>query len=276
MVGMNSACEPHSQVARLGAVSFLNTRPLIDGLDQDPRVQLRFAVPSALPGLLMEDMVDAALIPVVDLARSAGRWQRVSNACIASEARTLTVRVFSKVPPEQMEVLHVDGDSHTSVALARIIWSKVYRRSLEQKPMVPAEKLRDCESVLLIGDKVVTTPMPWFDHHVDLGDAWKKWTGLPFVFAVWATPANSSGRTRVDTEQLARILESARDRGVPRASALAAEFGPQRGWPADLAHEYLSRALMYTITPAALAGMNRFFELLAEAGIAPRVGEPTA
>lgn len=280
MAGMKPACDPHQNVARFGAVSFLNTRPLIDGLDHDPRVQLRYAVPSALAGLLMEGLVDAALVPVVDLARSAGRWQRVSNACIASDGRTLTVRVYSKVPPEQMEVLHIDADSHTSVALARIIWSNVFHRPLRIEPVPPVDKLRDCESVLLIGDKVATTPMPWFDHHVDLGDAWKKWTGFPFVFAVWAASSDLDAETgknqgELRRDQIARILETARDRGVARALELAVEFGPQRGWPVALAKEYFSRTLMYTLTPAALAGMNRFFDLLAEAGIAPRVGEPT-
>ena len=191
MPGMTSSDDQHEhEPFRLGVVSFLNSRPLIEGLADDPRVSLRFAVPSALPGLLQEGEVDAALIPVIDLASSAGRWQRVSDACIGSDGRTLTVRVFSKVPPEQMEVLHVDPDSHTSVALARLIWANVYCRPLRIEPIVPVDQLRDCESVLLIGDKVVTTPMPWFDYHVDLGDAWKKWTGLPFVFAVWATNHN--------------------------------------------------------------------------------------
>lgn len=252
---------------RVGAVSFLNTRPLVEGLDDDPRVEMHYAVPAALPALLREDKVDVALVPVIDLARSAGRWKRVSDACIGADGRTLTVRVFSKVPPERMEVLHVDRDSHTSVALARLIWANVYRRPLRLEPMVEADRLADCESVLLIGDKVVTTPMPWFDHHVDLGDAWKRWTGLPFVFATWVAPAKAA------TDELAGILGEARDRGVARARQIAAEVGPARGWPADLAVEYLTRRLSYTITSEALAGMNRFFELGAEAGIVQQAGE---
>jgi chorismate dehydratase len=265
-------------VARLGAVSFLNTRPLVDGLDDDPRVELHYAVPSALPGLLAEGLVDAALIPVIDLARNADKWERVSDSCIGSDGRTLTVRVFSKVPPERMEVLRVDSDSHTSVALARLIWGHVYRRPLQLEPMVPAEDLRDCESVLLIGDKVATTPMLWFDYHVDLGDAWKKWTGLPFVFAVWARKKEGRGdagtrrcgdKLSIDGDPIARVLECARDSGTARAAEIGAEYGPKRGWPTALAVEYLTRALMFKLTPAALAGMNRYFELLVEAELVP-------
>jgi len=352
MAGMDAAPGSDLTVARLGAVSFLNTRPLVDGLDHDRRVQLRYAVPSALPGLLGEGLVDAALVPVIDLARRAGEWERVSDACIGSDGRTLTVRVFSKVPPERMEVLHVDPDSHTSVALARLLWSHVYGRPLRLEPIAAAERLRDCEAVLLIGDKVVTTPMPWFDHHVDLGDAWNKWTGLPFVFAVWARRTERRGDAATwrhgemkpdavtrgrgngasagvapgcgdvgcecrprselqsepqclpqslsaseglsepeaqareqsrrgdavkrgpgsfDDDPIARILEAARDRGVLRAAEIGAEYGPQRGWPRELAVEYLTRVLMFKLTPEALAGMDRYFELLAEAGLLSRM-----
>jgi chorismate dehydratase len=270
MARMQTATQPADrQPLRLGAVSFLNTRPLVDGLTEDSGVELRFAVPAMLPGLLHEGLVDAALVPVIDLARSAGRWERVSDACIASDGRTLTVRVFSKVPPDRMEVLHVDPDSHTSVALARLIWEHVYHRPLRIEPMVEAERVRDCESVLLIGDKVVTTPMLWFDHHVDLGDAWKKWTGLPFVFAVWAAPAAGGSGAGGLRAQLAEVLERARDRGVSRAAELAREYAPQRGWPESLAVEYYLRAIQYRMTEPALAGMSRFFELAARSGLVP-------
>ncbi len=270
----DSTCER----LRLGVVSYLNSKPLIAGLAEAPHVDLHLAVPSALADMLHDGVVDASLMPVVDLARSAGTWERVSDACIASDGRTLTVRVFSKVPPEQVEVLHVDTDSHTSVALARIIWANVYRRPLCLEPMVAPDKLRDCEAVLLIGDKVVTTPMLWFDYHVDLGDAWKKWTGLPFVFAVWAMKtqiaelgAQGAGcRAKSELrDRLAAVLSTARDRGVAQAREIAAEMAPAHSWPVPLAVEYMTHALMYTVTPAALAGMNRFFELLAESDIVP-------
>lgn len=287
-----SCSQPDRGPFRLGVVSFLNSKPLIEGLANDPRVVLRFDVPSALSELLRENEVDAALIPTIDLARSDGRWQRISDACIGSDGRTLTVRVFSKVPPERMDVLYADPDSHTSVALARMIWANVYHRPLRIEPLAATSQLRQCESVLLIGDKVVTTPMPWFDHHVDLGDAWKKWTGLPFVFAVWAInqpeaqarvlsepepqlPALSepgAQATGLAQADLARILSEARDRGVTRAAEIAAQAGPAHGWPVDLAVEYMTHALTYKITPAAEAGMNRYFELLDQAYIAPQAG----
>lgn len=247
---------PERTPTRLGVVSFLNSRPLIEGLYDDPAIAMRYAVPAALPGLLSEGLVDAALIPVIDLARSKGAWTRISDACIGSTAKTLTVRVFSKVPADQVTVLNVDRDSHTSVALARLIWSHVYQRDLQLQPIPNPDQIRDCESVLLIGDKVVTTPMPGFAYQIDLGEEWNRWTGLPFVFAVWAGPAGG------DHADLARRLSAARDVGVSHAAQVAAKYGPGQGWLIEFAEDYLARRLLYTLTPAAEAGMNRFIELV--------------
>ncbi len=258
---------PHTW--RLGAVSFLNTLPLVDGLADDARISLRYAVPSALPELLHTGQVDASLVPVIDVARSRGAWQRVGDACIGSDGLTLTVRVFSKVPAEQIDLLHVDGDSHTSVALARVIWSHVYGRDIEQARLPAGSRPQDCRSVLLIGDKVVTTPMPGFEHQVDLGEAWKRWTGLPCVFAGWAGPP------RGGLDELGASLGQARDRGVAKAAELAARGAPGRNWPIDIAVDYLTRKLMFKLDARGEQGIARFFELAGELGLtAPLRGEP--
>jgi len=254
----------------LGVVCFLNARPLIEGLETDPTVRLEFAVPSALAEKLQRGHVDAALIPVIDLARWGStddnlrtRWEPISDACIGSDGETMTVRVFSRVPPEQMSTIHVDGDSHTSVALAQLIWSRYYKRRLECVPLDESTRLDDCESVLLIGDKVVTRRPTNFTYDIDLGAAWKEWTGLPFVFAVWAAPLNRPH------DRLTKLLNDARCRGVARARDIAAEVGPALGWPVALAREYLTERLTYTLTPPAREGMRRFLELAKEEGLVP-------
>jgi len=210
--------------------------------------------------------VDAALVPVIDLARAKGEWEQVSDAGIGCNGETLTVRVFSRVGPRQMTTLHVDGDSHTSVALAQLIWLHWYRRPIRPAPLADATSLENCESVLLIGDKVVTTPTEDFEHTIDLGEAWKAWTGLPFVFAVWAAPAGRS--TNAD---LARLLNATRDHGLTCVSGIAARHAPSRGWPIALATRYLMNCMTYTITPAARQGMARFVALASAEGLISRV-----
>lgn len=249
---------------RLGVVSFLNSRPLIDPLKGNPNVVLQRAVPSALAAMLQTDQVDAALVPVVDLARSAGAWQRVCNAGIACRGETMTVRVFSQVEPRQVSVLHVDSDSHTSVILAQLIWRRWFKQPVRVREIArnTSNGLEQAEAVLLIGDKVVTDRPTGYAHEVDLGTAWLEWTGMPFVFATWVMPAQ-----RPEIVELAGILEAARDRGTSQVAAIAAEYAPQHGWPVDLARRYLSINMQYRLTDEHLAGMQKFFELATAEGL---------
>src|SRR5688500_16289791 len=102
---------------RLSAVSFFNTATLIYGLDRDPSLTLRLAVPSALLNDLTHDRADVALLPVIDYQRAEG-LRIVPAGGIGCDGPTLTVRLFSRTPIEQTTTLAVDPDSHTSVVLA--------------------------------------------------------------------------------------------------------------------------------------------------------------
>lgn len=259
---------------RFGAVSYLNARPLIHGLESDPSVAVTCAVPSKLPEMLKTGQVDAALIPTIDLAGARDRWQIVSDACIACDGATLTVRVFSRVDPAEITTLHVDGDSHTSAALASIIWREKFNRRVTLVPiqasnLTSPEAPAETEAVLLIGDKVISPPpgLQTFSTQVDLGATWKSITGLPFVFAVWVAADPDAS---VD---MAARLGAARDAGVASAAQIAAEFGPQAGWPIELARAYLTDNLTYKLGERERAGMKRFFELAKQYDIIPETGE---
>lgn len=250
---------------RLGVVSYLNAKPLIVGLDHDPGVEMAFDVPARLPAMLDQRDVDVALVPVVDLFAPGRNWSIISNACIACNGETLTVRVFSRGPAEKIRRLHVDGDSHTSVVLARVIWKEMYGVDLDVLPWHGREKDPDCEAVLLIGDKVVSHSLVDLDQETDLGSAWKSLTSLPFVFAVWAAPAD------LDTGDLADRLAQARDAGVRSAELIAEDFGPGQGFPVAIAKRYLTARLKFTMTERYRDGLRRFMELALKHGlIAPQ------
>jgi chorismate dehydratase len=240
---------------RLGVVSFLNAKPLIAGLEQQRDIELVFGVPSLLPAMLADGRVDVALIPVIDLIRPGRKWQIVSDACIGCDGETLTVRVFSRVPPERITRLYVDGDSHTSVILATVIWKELYGQTLDLLPFTGRETIAECEAVLLIGDKVVNNSLIDYEIQTDLGRAWKSLTSLPFVFAVWAGPRDH------DFADLARRLEAARDLGVASAPMIAADLGPGMGWPVALAERYLTARLAFHLGPRQHSGIKKFFEL---------------
>ncbi len=252
---------------RLGIVSFLNARPLIHGLENRPDVACIFDVPARLSDRLADGEFDAALVPVFDVLRRGDAWRVVSDACIGCDGETMTVRVFSRIPPDRVHVLHADVDSHTSVNLARVLWRELFGRTLDVRPLDtrashPAE-LHHAEAVLLIGDKVVDPTRGHFGYEVDLGGAWRAHTGLPFVFAVWACRHGAAGPAAGRSFSLSTILSSARDAGVSRADALATEFGPRHGWPVELARRYLSRCLRFTLNARMVEGANLFASLLA-------------
>jgi chorismate dehydratase len=250
---------------RLGAVAYLNAQPLVAGLDRDPRVALSYAVPSELTACLDQGRVDVGLVPIVDVLRAADRWQAVSDACIACAGPTMTVRVFSQAPPAEVTTLYVDADSHTSVALARILWHECYGRELEVIAVPNAlPQASTLPAVLLIGDKVMQVPSGQFVHETDLGELWHRHTGFGFVFAVWAAE-----RDVAENPALAHLLTAARDRGVAAAAEIATQQAAARGWSPNLARTYLTECLQFQASGLIRAGAARFASACADLGIVP-------
>jgi chorismate dehydratase len=260
---------------RLGVVSFLNARPLVDGLEDQSGLRLFFDVPAALPALLFAGQVDAALVPVIDVLRYPGQLRVVSDACIGCDGPTLTVRVFSHVPPAQIRRLYADVHSHTSVALAQVLWHELYRQRLELVPLEADQAVPvGVEAVLVIGDKVVDRCWQTYRYDVDLGRLWLELTGLPFVFAVWAVRAEACGPAQADGGSgLCGLLGQARDRGVARAAQIAAAYGPAHGFSVELAVHYLTQCLRYRLDARAVEGIDQFARRSAALGLipAPRV-----
>lgn len=256
----SNAREALITTCRLGVVSFLNSRPLLEGLAA-PSWTLHPAVPAALAKMLASGEVDVALLPVVDFARREADWELISDGCIGCDGETMTVRVFAKAPPDRITRLIADTDSHTSVILAQVIWRELFNRQLEVAPRHDrgAESRAESDALLLIGDKVVTQRPRGFGFEVDLGAAWKHLTGLPMVFAAWTT-----ARGRWSAGQAAEIavrLAEARDRGVACAAEIAAREATSHGWPVELAAHYLTAALRFTLNGAMRAGLERFVDI---------------
>jgi chorismate dehydratase len=247
---------------RIASVSYLNARPLIEGLERETDVQLSLAVPAKLIDLLREGQADAALLPVIDYARLPG-LSIVPAGGIGSDGATLTVRIFSRVPIDQVRSLACDPDSHTSVALARIILARRYNLRPEFCDLTRANDNDPHQARLLIGDKVVCEEPRGFDHQLDLGAEWKALTGSPFIFAVWMA------RPGVDMNRLAALLTKAKQSGRANIEEIIARHALSRGWSAKLALKYLTEHLIYDIGPRELDAIARFFDMAADEGIIP-------
>ncbi len=250
----------------IGAVGYLNALPLVHTLDRRTGIRLVRKVPAALLDDLEAGRLDIALCPVIDVQTSSRDLLVVPSGAIGSRSRTLTVRVFSKRPLDRIEQLHVDGDSHTSVALAQVIFHRLFGRTLEISPLRdPAglEERADLEAALLIGDKVVTAEpdSARFPHQLDLGEAWRDLTGMPFVFATWLASADA------DLGDLPQMLDEIRRDNCARLHVLAGPWAREHGWPEDAALTYLRDLLDYDLGPTQLAAMRLFWKECAELGL---------
>lgn len=237
----------------VAAVSFLNARPLISGLEDEPGVALRTDVPSRLLDLLTAGAADVALCPVIDFQTAPDELCIVPVGAIGSDGATHTVRVFSRAPIASVERIHTDGDSHTSVALLAVVLDALYGRRPELVTLGPEPG--DPDAVLLIGDKVVHAEngadTARYPYQLDLGEAWRELTGLPFVFAAWLARADA------DLGRLPEVLTRCRERNRRRTREIVAAHA--NGWPVELATRYLERILRYEIGHRELESIELFW-----------------
>jgi chorismate dehydratase len=217
-------------------VSYLNARPLTDGLEAEPSLRVVSDVPSRLLGRLLAGEVEIALCPIIDYQRAPVELCIVPVGAIGSEGQTLTVRLFADRPFSEVSRVAVDGDSRTSVALLQVLLRDLYGTVAQLEPLPagpPPQRLPPgIDAILLIGDKVVTAA-PSLPYQLDLGEAWRSLTGLPFVFATWLSPITS------DLGELPELLRRCRDRNRHRVRELAAAHAGAAGWPVALAEHYL-------------------------------------
>ncbi len=255
-----------NDIVRVGAVSYLNAVPLVAGLEgSTPDLHLSPRVPSALLSDLVAGLTQIALCPVIDFQRAPRPLSVVPSGGIGCAGPTLTVRLFSRVPLDEVQTIRVDGDSHTSVALLQVLYRRMFGRVPHLAPLhtLPGAANGSLEACLLIGDKVVTASpaAELFPHQLDLGEAWHRVTGLPFVFAVWMSPRGA------DLGELPVILSRQRERNAGRLLELAATHAPRHGWPEDLAARYLGSLLRYRVGEQELEAVSLFWRDCHELGL---------
>lgn len=241
----------------IGAVRYLNSKPLIEGLPRLlPQARLLLDVPSRLADLLAVREIDIGLIPVVECLRSED-YRMVSNACVATRGAVLSVKLFSRVPLHQMETLALDEGSRTSAVLLQILLAErygVHPRTISL-PLGSSPEEITADAFLLIGDRAIHGPAEEFAAVWDLGAEWTRFSGLPFVFAVWAA------RKEVDVSEVVPLLEKARDAGVQQLSAIAHREAPRLGISETTAYDYLSQNLHFRLGAEERAGVERFRQL---------------
>jgi chorismate dehydratase len=250
---------------RIGAVSYLNTKPLIYGLDRlATHVELVLDYPSRLADQLADGRLDVALIPSIEFFRGNG-YTTVSDACIACRGPVLSVKLYSRRPAAEIRTLALDEGSRTSVALTRILLKERYGLEPELVHLPVAATIGDtsADAVLLIGDRAIHSPPGRYHFVWDLGDQWCRWAELPFVFAMW------TARAGADVERIESALSEARDAGLAHLDEIAAAEAPKLGLTEPQCVSYLRDNLYFYLGPREQRGLQLFYDHAVKLGLAP-------
>ena len=256
---------------RLGAVDYLNVRPLVYGLDRSPElVSLRFDVPSVCARLLDAGEIDLGMVPTITYLDRPGD-RIVPGVCIGSDGPVASVALFHRRPLREVRSVALDTSSRTSAALTRILCARRFEISPVFVPHRPdlGAMLAVADAALVIGD-----PALFADHQAvgaakaDLGAEWTTMTGLPFVWAFW------SGRPEAASPEVVSLLQGAAEEGMRHSDAIADAY--LAGEPArqSVGRSYLRENLMFRLTPRAVAGLERYFEEAVAIGLAPEARRP--
>jgi len=251
---------------RIGAVNYLNTKPLIYNLEQlAPDADLILDVPSRLADMLARGELDVGLIPVIEYFRG-GTYSMVPDISIASNGPVLSVTLFSRSPWSEIRRVALDEGSRTSAALAQVLLRRRYglKPELMQLPLDTEAENVDADAVLLIGDRAMRACLPGFAHAYDLGQEWHDWTSLPFVYAVWAV------REGVDLGPVAEALRESKRLGCTRIGPIAAHEAPRLHLDAGFCRRYLANIIRFDLGPREQAGLHHYYMLACELGLAKR------
>ncbi len=251
---------------RVGAVSYLNTKPLVYSLAaRAPYAQVMFDLPSRLADRLAAGALDVALIPSIEFFQDPS-YTIISDACIGARGPVLSVKLLFRKPPAQVRTLALDEGSRTSAALARVLLKERFDIEPVRQPFplgMPLEQTT-ADAVVMIGDRAMHPPRGKFVEIWDLADEWCRWSELSFVFAMWVA------RAGVDLQGLETALSEARDAGVRNLEAIAAAEAGAVGLTAPAAHRYLRDNLYFHLGPREQQGLALFYDHAARLGLAPQ------
>jgi chorismate dehydratase len=274
-----------SALLRVGRIPYVNCYPVYGAVDRGTvplRAELVDGVPTELNRMMSEGQLDVSVISAVEYAREAKRYLLLPDLAISCDGAVRSVVLFSKRPAAELQGRRVlvSRSSMTSLALVELLFEHVWdaRPAFVPSNAEIADVARfgdeEHDARLVIGDAALLLwsrlrsrkEAPGGYHYAyDLGAEWKRWTGLPFVFAVWVAQ-----RTTVVSDALAvhASLIASRDWGLQHLDTLAAQAALATGVRKSVCLEYLS-GLDYGLSYQHLAGLTEFFRRLVVAGKVP-------
>lgn len=245
---------------RVCAVSYLNTVPLVWGLQHNPSLagifDLRFALPSICAQQMASGEADIGILPVIEMARQGLEY--FPGAGIACHGPVRTILLISKVPYAQIKTLAVDAGSRTSVMLSRVILAERFGAAprVFSHPADLEAMLAQADAALIIGDPALHIDPENIPYNcLDLGGEWVAMTGLPMVFAVW------SAKREFIKEEYARAFRASCRYGLDHMDDIVREQSPVRGVSETLTRAYLTKHIVFELEDRDYEGMRRYLEL---------------
>jgi chorismate dehydratase len=260
---------------RLGKISYANCLPVYWGLSNGLRprwLDLTPAPPTVLNGMLANEALDISPVSSVAYARHAEDWLILPSISIASRGEVLSVILVSTLPLKSLDGKKVitTADSETSVELLRLCLEREGARPVLQRGTVrdTSDLNQDAEAALLIGDPALRRRR----HEVggqsvtDLGRYWHDWTGLPFVYAVWAVRRSFAEKNGRVVKEVASILEQSLAQGNTHINTIAKHASLALALEEPYLQTYF-RHLHYRLGQEEVAGLRCFFDRLHDQGI---------
>lgn len=242
----------------LGSVPYLNAKPLVAWFHtpegKASGVEVLYNVPSRLARMVEAGEVACAMVSSIELFRHAD-WEAVPHIAIASMGEVLSVRLFSTVPLDRVRSVALDTSSLTSSALVQVLFARRWQAKPEYIPASPDldAMLQRADAALLIGDRGMLARSEGL-HVADLGEEWYRWTGLPFVWALWL------GKKENITQSLVEALLRARQWGIEHMGQIIRGETARLGTKEELISHYLCHVMQYEMTPAHEEALARFAE----------------
>jgi chorismate dehydratase len=249
---------------RLGAVGYLNARPLVYGLDRETRFAVRYDIPSECARLLHAREIDLGLVPSIEFLRGPRPYRLVPGPAVTSSGPVASVAIYTRRDPKDLRSIAMDSSSRTSVALATILLRRVFGAAPAPVSMPPDldAMLERADAALIIGDNALFLEPTDAIAKIDLGDLWTSHTGLPFVYAFW------TGESDAVTPDHVERLQQARDDGVQHVEQIAATDFPDDVGRQRVVRSYLRDNIQYYLGDQQLEGLTRFFRYASELGLA--------
>jgi predicted solute-binding protein len=264
MQELPSRLVPSLSEPRIQGVAYLNAWPVLYGLmlGKEPE-RLRMALPSVLAARLVTREADVALAPVATLAQRPG-FEVAPRICIGADGPVASVLIVSQRPLAELDLLLLDTASRTSVVLAQLVADHVRKgQSVEVEPADVARiehEVHGTTGAVVIGDRALSLRSR-FAHVLDLGEVWRTWTGLPFVFAAWIAQEGALD------ERLLRMLDHSLSYGLGARREIAHMWAAQHGGDPGFFERYLTENIRYELDERFEAGLLEFFARAASAGL---------